>query len=196
MGFAEGIAAKAHHHVPDLCGFVGRHAALLRTAVKAVFKIPQLVLAIFFGQHFTQRIGFGMRKAGQSHRSARNIFLIHHDAEGLSEHFGQKRMNRVPAAAVQATDIFLDEFIGCRADDTAVNDQVFEIADFGFLLQKTHGRAFNIEAAHGATLGQSLLGGKIVFGLPAQLVEGGAVVAQVGQGVANDPEAAATALVM
>jgi len=37
-------------------------------------------------------------------------------------------MNRVPTATMQTLDIRLDKFIGSRADNTAVDDQVFEIA--------------------------------------------------------------------
>ncbi len=176
VGFAKGIAAKAHHHVPDFGDLVIGHPALLGAAVKPLLKVAQLVFAILFGQDFAQGIGFGMGKAGDHHRRAGNVFLIDHDAEGFSEHFGQKGMNRVPGTAVQAANVFLDKFVGGRADNAAVDDEVLEIAHPGFLLQQPHGRAFDVEAAHGAALGQGLLGGKIVFRLPAQLVKGDAVV--------------------
>jgi hypothetical protein len=54
VGLAEGIAVKAHHHVPDLGNLTIRYAALSGAGAKPLLKVPQLVFAVFFGQNFTQ----------------------------------------------------------------------------------------------------------------------------------------------
>ena len=71
-----------------------------------------------------------------------------------------------------------------------MDDQVLEIADLCFLLQQPHGRAFNVKTPHGAALGQGLLGGKIIFRLPAGLVEFYPIGAQVAHRIPDDTQAA------
>ena len=78
---------------------------------------------------------------------------------------------RVPGAAVQPPEVLLDEVVGRRPDDAGVDHQVLEIAHPGLLLEQPHGRAFDVKAAHGAALGQGLLGGRIIFRFPAVFVE-------------------------
>jgi ABC-type dipeptide/oligopeptide/nickel transport system permease subunit len=54
VGFAEGIAAKAHHHVPDFGGFAGRHTALLGTGLSAGICISLGLLAGYYGDWVDQ----------------------------------------------------------------------------------------------------------------------------------------------
>ena len=190
MGFAKGIAAETHHHVPDGANLFFRDVALAGTGVKAFFIILQLMLPVFFGHDLAQVVGFGMGKAGQGQGRPGHIFLVDHDAEGLFQHLGQQRMDRVPRSAMQAANVLADELIGGRANDAAVDHQVFKIPNPGFLLQQPHGRTFNIKAAHGAALGQGLLGGQIVFRFPVEIIKCDPVGLQVADGIPNDAQTA------
>ena len=190
VGLAKGIPAEAHHHVPD-----GGHLAPgdtfdFRPGEKTFLEILQLMFPVFFGHDLAQCIGFGMGEAGKGDRGAGHVFLVDHDAEGFVQHLGQQWMNRIPWAAVQTADVFADKLIGGRADDAAVNDEVFKIPHLRFLLQKPHGRAFDVKTAHGAALGESLLGGKVIFRLPAGFIKDNTVGAQVAHGIPDHSQAA------
>ncbi len=70
-----------------------------------------------------------------------------------------------------------------------MDNQAFKIAFAGFLLQKAHGRAFDVEAAHGFPPGERFLRGRIILRRPGSFVRGIAVFAQVGHGVTDHSEA-------
>ena len=88
------------------------------------------MLPIFFGHDLAQGVGFGMGKAGQRDCGTGHIFLINHDAEGFFQDLGQQGMDRIPGASVQTADVLANELIGGRANDAAVNHQVFKIPHF------------------------------------------------------------------
>ncbi len=127
VGFAERIPAKAHDHFPGCGYFFPGHTPGCSPCEKAIMIISQLVLTILFGQYLAQAICLGMRKTRDGYRSPGNILLVDHNPEGLVQNVTQQRMNRIPTAPVQTPNILLNELIGSRADDTAVNDQVLEI---------------------------------------------------------------------
>ena len=135
VGFAERVAVEAHDHGPDRIGFFTGHPFCCGTGHKASPEIPELLLPVLFGQDLSESVRVGVGETGQRDSRPRYIFLVDHDAERFVQHVGEKRMDGVPRPAVQPADIFLDEIVGCRADDAAVDHQVLEITHPGFLLQ-------------------------------------------------------------
>ncbi len=171
VGLAEGVARKAHHHLPDLLDLFIFDTVGAGAGDKPLPVIAQLADLVFFGQNLAQPVGFDVVETGDGHGGFGDILLVDHDAVGLVENIRQQRMDRFPPAAAQAADVLADEGVGRRSDDAAVDDDVLEIADLRFLLQQTRGRALDVEAAHGVPGSDGALSGRVVFRLPFAFVK-------------------------
>ena len=188
--FAEGVAGKAHHHLPDLPDLFLRYPPLPGAGREALLVVDELPNFVFLGKHFAQSVGFGVGKAGNGHGGFGDVLLVDHDAVSFIQHISQQRMDGLPGSPAKPADVFADERVGRRPDDAAVDDDVLEIAHPGLLLQEAGGRAFDVKAAHGLAPGDGLPGGRIVFRLPALFVEVDPVAADAGNRIPDNPQAA------
>jgi len=101
-------------------------------------------------------------------------------------------MNRFPSTAMQATDVLTDKLIGRWPYDTAVDHQMFKIADLCLFLQHAHGGAFDVKAAHGIPFCHIRLRSTIIFRLPELLVKYRTVIPKICNGISDNTQAAIT----
>jgi len=76
---------------------------------KTGVKVMQPAFPVLFRQYFPQPVGLGMGETGQCYGCPGYILLINHDAEGLIQHISQKRVDRVPFAAMEPSKSLPDE---------------------------------------------------------------------------------------
>ncbi len=189
VGLAEGIAVKAHDHAPDPVPVRIPDPPGTGAGCKSPEIIRQLTHPVLFGHHLAQAVGFRVGKSGHLHGHPGDILLVDHQAVGFRQNIRHQGMNRRPCTPMEPPDIFLDHLVGGRPDDGRMDHQVLEIADAGLLLQKAHGRAFDVEAAHGPSFCKHLPGGRIRFRSPAVLIEYSAVLPHIGNSIPYHPQA-------
>ncbi len=79
MGLAEAITVKAHHHLPDIFNDFPIHTLLTCPLQKAGIEVSKLFFLEFFGDHFSECLGFSGIKSCQVNSSLAQLFLKDHD---------------------------------------------------------------------------------------------------------------------
>ena len=165
MRLAETVARETFDHVPDQRHRFGVFPARRGPGEEIALVIFEFAPTAFFRKHLAQAVGFGRIETGDRHPGLGHVFLIHHDAEGLGELLFQPRVQRLPAAALESADVFVDVLVGRRANDRAVYHQAFVAAGAALFLQLPHGGRLDIKHTQRFAPRDQLLRARIVDGV-------------------------------